>query len=157
MGMFPTKILVATDGSESATPATRAAADLSAKTGSEIELVYVGKGISAPAAYNDPSSKDTEAAKEAREMLEEVTKEIEGDGGKVAEAHIVPGEKPAEEIVKLTREEGIGLVVVGSRGLGRLEYAVQGSVSSTVVRDAYCPVLVVHGDGTGESRARETG
>jgi nucleotide-binding universal stress UspA family protein len=61
----------------------------------------------------------------------------------------VPGDSPAEEIVKLTREETIGLVVVGSRGLGRLKYAIQGSVSSAVVREALCPVLVVHGD-TGE-------
>ena len=145
MGLFPTKILVATDGSESAAPAVRAAAEVSAKTDSEIELVYVGEDISAPAAYNDPSSSDTEAAREARELLDDVAKEIEADGGKVVESHIVPGEKPAEEIVKLTREQDVGLVVVGSRGLGRLQYAVQGSVSSTVVREAECPVLVVHG------------
>jgi nucleotide-binding universal stress UspA family protein len=145
MALFPTKILVATDGSESAAPAVRAAAEVSAKTHSEIELVYVGEDISAPAAYNDPSSSDTEAAREARELLDGVAKEIEADGGKVVESHIVPGEKPAEEIVKLTREQDVGLVVVGSRGLGRLQYAVQGSVSSTVVREAECPVLVVHG------------
>ncbi len=145
MALFPTKILVATDGSESAAPAVRAAAEVSAKTDSEIELVYVGEDISAPAAYNDPSSSDTEAAREARELLDDVAKEIEADGGKVLESHIVPGEKPAEEIVKLTREQDVGLVVVGSRGLGRLQYAVQGSVSSTVVREAECPVLVVHG------------
>lgn len=145
MALFPTKILVATDGSESAVPAVRAAAEVSAKTDSEIELVYVGEDISAPAAYNDPSSSDTEAAREARELLDEVAKEIEADGGKVVESHIVPGEKPAEEIVKLTREQDVGLVVVGSRGLGRLQHAVQGSVSSTVVREAECPVLVVHG------------
>ena len=145
MALFPTKILVATDGSESAAPAVRAAAEVSAKTDSEIELVYVGEDISAPAAYNDPSSSDTEAAREARELLDDAAKEIEADGGKVVESHIVPGEKPAEEIVKLTREQDVGLVVVGSRGLGRLQYAVQGSVSSTVVREAECPVLVVHG------------
>src|SRR5947209_3164792 len=113
MGMFPTKILVATDGSESAAPAVRAAAELSAKTDSGIELVYVGKDISAPAAYNDPSSCDTEAAHEARELLDGVAREIEEDGGKVVESHIVPGEKPADEIVKLTREQDVGLVVVG--------------------------------------------
>jgi len=145
MALFSTKILVATDGSESAAPAVRAAAEVSAKTDSEIELVYVGEDISAPAAYNDPSSSDTEAAREARELLDDVAKEIEADGGKVVESHIVPGEKPAEEIVKLTREQDVGLVVVGSRGLRRLQYAVQGSVSSTVVREAQCPVLVVHG------------
>src|ERR687886_2580339 len=146
MSMFPTKILLATDGSESAAPATRAAADLSAATGSEIELVYIGKDISTPAAYNDPSSKDAEAARKARELLDGVAKEIEEDGGRVVESHVVPGKKPAEEIVKLTREQDIGLVVVGSRGLGRLQYAIQGSVSSTVVREADCPVLVIRGD-----------
>lgn len=146
MGIFPTKILVATDGTESAAPAVQAAAELSAKTDSRIELVYVGKDISAPAAYDDPSSSETDTANEANELLDEVKKEIEEDGGKVVESHIVPGKSPAEEIVKLTREKDIGLVVVGSRGLGRLQYALQGSVSSTVVRDALCPVLVVHGD-----------
>ena len=142
--MFPTKILLATDGTESATPARKAAAELSAKTDSHIELVYVGEDISSPAAYNDPSDSDQQAAQNARELLDEVTSKIEEDGGRVSESHIVPGEKPADEIVKLTREQDVGLVVVGSRGLGRLQYAVQGSVSATVVREAECPVLVVH-------------
>ena len=35
----------------------------------------------------------------------------------MADSHIVPGDKPAREIVKLTREQEIGIVVVGSRGL----------------------------------------
>lgn len=38
------------------------------------------------------------------------------------------------------------MVVVGNRGLGPLQYAVRGSVSDTVVREAYWPVLVVHED-----------
>lgn len=147
MGIFPTKILVATDGTESAAPAVRAAAELSAKTESGIELIYVGKDIPAPAAYDDPSSSETDTANEASELLDGIKKEIEEAGGRVVESHIVPGNSPAEEIVKLTREVDIGLVVVGSRGLGRLQYAIQGSVSSTVVREAYCPVLVVHGNG----------
>jgi nucleotide-binding universal stress UspA family protein len=149
MSIFPTNILVATDGTESAVPAVRAGAELSAKTDSGIELVYVGKEISTPAAYDDPNSGDTEATRKARELLDGAKKEIEEDGGRVVESHIVPGDSPAEEIGKLTREETIGLGVVGSRGLGRLEYAIQGSVSSAVVREALCPVLVVHGD-TGE-------
>lgn len=45
-----------------------------------------------------------------------------------------------------TRESDMGLVVVGGRGLDRLQYTVQKSVSSTVVREVSCPVLVVHSD-----------
>lgn len=146
MSLFPTNVLLATDGSENSLPALRAAADLSAKTGSGIHVIYVGKGISKPANYNDPSSNDQQAAQKARELIDEQIRQIEQEGGSVAESHIVPGKNPAREIVNLTREKDIGIVVIGSRGLSRLQYALQGSVSSTVVREAYCPVLVVHGD-----------
>ena len=57
--------------------------------------------------------------------------------------HIVSGGSPAEEIVKLIRELDVGLV--GSRALGRLQYAIQGRIASAVVREANCPILVVHG------------
>lgn len=146
MSLFPTNILLATDGSENSLPALRAAADLSASSGSGVQVIYVGRGISKPANYNDPSARDHEAARKARDLIDGQIKEIEGRGGTVSDSHIVPGDKPAREIVKLTRERDIGMVVVGSRGLSRLQYALQGSVSSQVVRDAYCPVLVVHGD-----------
>lgn len=59
---------------------------------------------------------------------------------------MVPGDDPADEIFELTKESDIGFVVVGSRGLGPLQDTVQTSVSSIVVREASCPVLVVHGD-----------
>lgn len=146
MSMFPTNILLAIDGSESSLPALRAATELSEKTGSGIHVIYVGKGISTPAAYNDPGTRDTEAAGKARELIDEQIRQIEAGGGTVADSDIVPGKDPAQEIIKFTREPDIGMVVVGSRGLGRLQYAFGRSVSAAVVRDAYCPVLVVHGD-----------
>jgi nucleotide-binding universal stress UspA family protein len=42
MSIFPTKILLATDGSKEAELAFASAADLSEKTGSELYVVYVG-------------------------------------------------------------------------------------------------------------------
>jgi nucleotide-binding universal stress UspA family protein len=35
------------------------------------------------------------------------------------------------------------LIVIGSRGLGGIRRALMGSVSDSVVRHAYCPVMVV--------------
>lgn len=144
--MFPTKILLATDGSDSSEPALHVAAEISSRTESGVHIMYVGKDVSTPAAYNDPSSKDTDAVKKARELIEQQIQRIEADGGTVAGSNVVPGKNPAKEIVNFTRDEEIGLAVVGSRGLGRLRYAFGGSVSAAVVRDAYCPVLVVHGE-----------
>ena len=146
MSMFPTKILVAIDGSDSSDPALRAAAELSEKTSSEVNVIYVGKDVPAPAAYDEPSSSDQEAAQKAQELRDKKAKQVEEAGGRIAESYVVPGDDPADEIVKLTKESDIGSVVVGSRGLGPLQDAVQNSASSTVVREASCPVLVVHGD-----------
>jgi nucleotide-binding universal stress UspA family protein len=42
MSIFPTKILLATDGSEEAELAARTAADLAKSTNSELHLIYVG-------------------------------------------------------------------------------------------------------------------
>jgi nucleotide-binding universal stress UspA family protein len=54
---------------------------------------------------------------------------------------------PAAEIVDLTEELGVGLAVVGSRGLGGVRRALMGSVCDSVVRHAHCPVLVVRKEG----------
>ncbi len=146
MSLFPTKILLATDGTEISTPASRAAAELSARTGSEVHLVYVGDEISDTLSPTEYDSEDEQAARRARELLDEQARRIEADGGTVSDSHLIAGSEPDEEIVKLTREPDVGMVVLGSRGLNWLEEAIRGSVSSSVVRDARCPVLVVHED-----------
>lgn len=145
MGMFPARILVAIDGTRTSDPAVTAAAELSEKTGSEVHLVYVGEEITETRTPKSRGS-DEEVGEEARRLLDEKTREIESAGGSVGESSVVPGSDPADEIVKLTRDEEVGMVVVGNRGLGPLQYAVRGSVSNTVVRESYCPVLVVRVD-----------
>jgi hypothetical protein len=45
MSIFPTKSLLATDGSEDATVAARAAADLSSMTGSELHVVRAWRSL----------------------------------------------------------------------------------------------------------------
>ena len=44
VSIFPMKILLAIDGSETGTHATDVAVELCEKTGSELHLVYVGEG-----------------------------------------------------------------------------------------------------------------
>lgn len=55
---------------------------------------------------------------------------------------IVTGD-PAEEIIRLANIYHADLIVIGSRGLTGFKRIVQGSVSSQVVEDAPCSVLVV--------------
>jgi nucleotide-binding universal stress UspA family protein len=50
---------------------------------------------------------------------------------------------PAEEIVRLANLYTAELVVIGSRGLKGVDRVIQGSVSSQVLENVACSVLVV--------------
>lgn len=58
------------------------------------------------------------------------------------ELEIVTGD-PAEEIIRLANIYHADLIAIGSRGLTGVNRILQGSVSSQVVEDATCSVLVV--------------
>jgi nucleotide-binding universal stress UspA family protein len=83
-----------------------------------------------------------EFQEEAQRLLEEQVEEVKAAGGVVAGSHLGMG-RPDEEIVVLGEEVGADLIVTGNRGLGGIRRALMGSVSESVVRHAYCPVLVV--------------
>jgi nucleotide-binding universal stress UspA family protein len=145
MSIFPTTILLATDGSEEAQLAATTAADLAEKTNSELHVITVGPDYPLyelpehPAGFEDVLR---ENRREAKEMLEQQAKRIEESGGTVSETHLREG-RADEEIVELAEEIGAGLIVMGSRGHGRLRRALMGSVSDAVVRHAHCPVTIV--------------
>lgn len=68
-----------------------------------------------------------------------------GLGGKVKS---VAAAKPGEGIIKECGSD-VGLVVVGSRGLGAVRRTILGSVSDYVVHHSKCPVIVVKHDHHG--------
>jgi nucleotide-binding universal stress UspA family protein len=148
MSIFPTKILLATDGSEDAQLAAKTALDLSEKLDSELHVVYVEPMPERHASrltrfrFELPSDVVQSVEEDAKSKLEEQVQKIEQAGGKVAQAHPRVG-LPDAEIVTLAEELGVGLIVMGSRGLGGIRRAVMGSISDSVVRHAHCPVLIV--------------
>lgn len=52
---------------------------------------------------------------------------------------------PGEQIVQRAAKEGVSLILVGARGMGRIKGAVLGSVSHAVANTAGASVLVVRG------------
>ena len=147
MSIFPTKILVATDGSKEAVLAAETAAQLAKGTGSQLHVVYVlqperYEPYPGPEMWEGWEASLERAKRHARSWVERQAERIRGEGAKAVEGHLALG-KPAEEIVRLAEELGVGLIVVGSRGLGGITRALLGSVSDSVVRHAHCPVLVV--------------
>jgi len=49
---------------------------------------------------------------------------------------------PSELIVRISREEDATMIVMGSRGLGKIRKVVQTSVSDEVLSKAHIPVLI---------------
>jgi nucleotide-binding universal stress UspA family protein len=147
MSIFPTRILLATDGSEEAALAARTATDVADKTDSELHVVFVELpaayvGMGPPEIADIPPPRQEELDEDARRLLDAKAKQIEAEGSTVAQAHLRVG-RLDEQIVALAEEIGAGLIVMGSRGLGGLSRLLMGSVSDCVVRHAHCPVLVV--------------
>jgi nucleotide-binding universal stress UspA family protein len=140
VSIFPTKVLLATDGSTEARLAASTAADLASSTDSELHVVHVGE--ERPTFLAQTEVEPAELQREAKRLLDEQVRAIEEAGGTVEEAHLRQG-RADEEIVDLAESLGVGLIVMGSRGRGRIRRALMGSVSESVVRHAHCPVTIV--------------
>jgi nucleotide-binding universal stress UspA family protein len=138
MSVFPTKILLATDGSEDARRATEAAADLAGKSGAELHVVHVWHDVPGFA----HAFVKRELRRQGQEILDEQVQKIEASGGTVTQAHLRGG-RTSDEVIELSEELGVGLLVVGTRGLGTVRRILIGSHSEEIVHHARVPVLVV--------------
>jgi nucleotide-binding universal stress UspA family protein len=157
MSIFPTRILLATDGSGEAELATRTAVDLAQMSDSELHVVHVIDASPSPALLypdvTDPEGAEVpdqvleqdlerRAEQRGREVLDAEAERVQSAGGTVAQTHVAMGDAP-REIVHLAEDLEAGLIVMGSRGRGGIRRALMGSVSDSVVRHAHCPVLIV--------------
>ncbi|MBA3490993.1 MAG: universal stress protein [Rubrobacteraceae bacterium] len=146
MSSFPTKILLATDGSEEAELAALRAVDLGQSTDSELHVVHVGVVPTFLESYPGTLGYDgklyEELEEESRELLRKESWRVKVAGGTVAGAHLRMGSADLE-IVGLAKELGADLIVMGCRGHRGIRRAIEGSISDGVIRHAPCPVLVV--------------
>src|SRR5918998_4758865 len=126
MSIFPTRILLATDGSADAELALSTALDIADSTGSELHVLTVGPGNPDPVyrvyeaglRYETYEQALEAVEQEARRVLDGQVRKVEEFGGKVAEAHLRMGERRDPGLVGQTDENGGGFVGVGSRGRG---------------------------------------
>ncbi len=100
MSIFPTTILLATDGSAEARLAATTAADLAIRTDSELHVVHVAE--LRPMFLSQTEEEPARLARQARKLLDEQVGRVEEAGGTVAEAHLRRG-RADEEIVDLAK------------------------------------------------------
>ena len=135
------KILIATDGSERNGAAVEEALKIGRICGSAVYAAYVMDLSAFESASADVALRDTWVViqKEAETSLARVRSMADGVH---LETVILEG-KPAAEIVRFAAENGIDLIVIGTRGKRGFERLLLGSVAEQVVRLAPCKVLVV--------------
>lgn len=135
-------ILLAVDGSEYALRAARVAANLAHAMNSQtLRIVVAYDPI--PPYLGEPNLQHAINARlnEAQEILQKAVQTV---GNVSAEIHTeyIEGDA-AETIIEVARTRHSDVIVMGSRGLGRLTGLLLGSTSQKVVSHAPCPVLIV--------------
>jgi nucleotide-binding universal stress UspA family protein len=141
-------ILLATDGSPSAEAATLEAIELARAFRAPLLVAsvahvvfpayggYYGYGEIAADLHSAESKHVVEVLARTKSLVEAADVSCE----------TIALDGPAsEEICRVASERDARLVVVGAHGWGRLGRMIHGSVSTAVLHDAPCPVLVVHG------------
>jgi nucleotide-binding universal stress UspA family protein len=149
---FPKKILVSTDGSENAKRAVGAAIVLAKQFNSEIFVVTV-MAVVIPHSYSPMGATMTPADySQFFDMAEKEGTKVVDDALEMAKRESVVkvrgkvlttvGSVP-EAILDAATKDNSDLIVVGTRGLGGFKKLLLGSVSSAIVTNANCTVLVV--------------
>lgn len=144
------RILVGTDFSPAAAAAARAALELAELEGATVTLCHV---IELPRhSFLYPGALALEAAAfeaalaaERTPLLAAAAEALARRGhGRVAVATRLVGGRAAPALVRVARDGGFDLIVVGTHGRGALARALVGSVAAEVMRAAACPVMTVH-------------
>jgi nucleotide-binding universal stress UspA family protein len=140
-------ILFSTDFSENAKAAVPFAVDMAKKYGATLHIVHVYLEAGHIAEFEMPVRGEIgptmvqPAGTETEEKLGALCQEISFELGS-CKNKLLRG-KPAAEIVRYAKEEGIDLIVMSSHGLSGLEHVLFGSTAERVVRDSPCNVYIV--------------
>jgi nucleotide-binding universal stress UspA family protein len=131
-------IIVALESTEVSASIVRALNNL--KITAETKLVFVR-------VLHSPEEESNLAADIPHQLQDNIYQQIESQLqvdrlNRNSKIEVVRGD-PSEEIIRLANIYASDLIVLGNRGLKGLKRVIAGSVSSQVVADAPCSVLVV--------------
>lgn len=124
MGAPYNRVLVGTDGSDTARRAVERAAEVAASTGAELLIAFVG---------------DNERG---HDVLASAVAAVAG-GTPVPQTRLLSGD-PAAALLGLALAEHVDLIAVGNKGMAGAQRFLLGSVPNKVSHHARCDVLVVY-------------
>jgi nucleotide-binding universal stress UspA family protein len=155
------RILIATDGSESSLAAVNFFETLPKKKEAVIDVIHVLPPPPIPMSVVEPmfvdlaisqpweiTEEESERRKKEEEIGEELLLRIKGSLKSVGyeSTPILKRGDAASEIIEYVKSNDVDLIVTGSRGFGNIRSWLMGSVSRKLVHYSDCSVLVVRGD-----------
>jgi nucleotide-binding universal stress UspA family protein len=142
-----TRIVVGTDGSETAAEAVRQAVDLAKLAGATLSIVSAFSPIPERKVKNQQREAPADIQYELgpREDVNLVLDAAAADARKEGievQTHPVEGD-PAEAILNVAEETKADLIVVGNKGMTGARRFVLGSVPNNISHHAPCSVIIV--------------
>jgi len=138
------KILVPIDGSENSLRALRHALYLSSNLGSKLVVLYISE--SPPVVYVQSQkiidSINNTLTDNAKKIFENVDSEAQNYKA-VYETVMLKGQPVAILIKDYADKNDIDIIVIGSRGHGKVKTAITGSVAQDVFHRTKKPILIV--------------
>jgi nucleotide-binding universal stress UspA family protein len=142
-----TRIVVGTDGSETAGQAVSQAAGLAKLTGAKLDIVSAYEPVSSKRTGREQldAPADVQYQLGPREdvniVLEAAAATAKSEGLEV-QTHAVAAD-PAEAIISVAEETSADLIVVGNKGMSGARRFLLGSVPNKVSHHAPCSVIIV--------------
>lgn len=148
------KILLATDGSESAHSAVDCLMRFPFPSDSEVTmLTVIDRAVFKNEELTDLIDEQQDALEETEKIVQEAAQELlEREAARLRNAGWSESSElrighPAEEIVAVAEQLDIDCVIVGSHGMGGIKRFLLGSVSDYVLQYAPCSVLIAKEPG----------
>ena len=138
------KILVPIDGSDNSIRALRHGLFLSSKLGSKLTVLNV---LEIPPVVYVQSQKVVDSVinaleKESKKVFERVDVESR-DYGVNYEPILVKGHHVGSNIIEYADQHDMDVIIMGSRGNGKLKTAIMGSVAHNVFHHTKKPILII--------------
>jgi nucleotide-binding universal stress UspA family protein len=132
-------ILCPIDGSEPAKRAVATAAAMALRMQAKLTLIHIIQYVVGRSGVYEISTPE-----EAEKYLAEAKVIASHEAYKDPALKNVRARDPANAILDFVEENDVDHIVMGAAGKGALKSFLIGSVSSDILRKAYCPVTIVH-------------
>jgi len=141
------RIVVGTDGSETAAEAVRQAVELAKLSGAQLSLVSAYEPVSGRRIQDEQEGAPADVQhqigpREDVNLVLDSAAAVARQEGIEVQTHPVEG-NPADAILEVAEQTGADLIVVGNKGMTGARRFLLGSVPNNVSHHATCDVMIV--------------